>query len=75
MAKSQKQPRFSSDKKLLDFIKDEIEKQVRSGKIKLKVGDLLKILELQNKLSKDSSAEEKFWEMLEKIRQEELKDA
>ncbi len=75
MSKSQKPPQISSDKELLGFMKDEIEKQVRSGKIKLKVGDLMKILELQNKLSSDSGAEEKFWEMLEKIRQEELKDA
>jgi hypothetical protein len=75
MAKSQKPPQTSSDKELLDRIKKKISDQVDSGDIKLKVGDLLKILELQNKLSKDSSAEEKFWEMLEKIRQEELKDA
>jgi len=38
------------------------------------VGDLLKILEIQKKLSSDTSAEEKFWEIIEQIRRTELKD-
>ena len=65
---------FASDTDLLEFIKDESETQIKSGEIKLKVGDLLKILEMQKKLASDSKAEEKFWEMIERIRQEELKD-
>lgn len=67
--------KFSSDKEMLDEIKEVIARQVIDGKIKGKVGDLLKILELQKKLGTDENAQEKFWEMIEKIRQEELKDA
>ena len=66
---------FSSDKELLDYIKNRISEQIQTGSIKLKVGDLLKIIELQKKLSSDSGAEEKFWEVIEQIRQEGLKDA
>ena len=66
---------FSSDKEFLDFIKERISEQIQRGKIELKVGDLLKIIELQKKLSSDSKAEEKFWEVIEQIRQEGLKDA
>lgn len=64
-----------TDQELLQEIKEMIWEQVNNGEIKLKVGDLLKILEIQKKLASDSSAEEKFWEIIEQIRQEELKDA
>ncbi len=64
-----------SDQEILEDLKQEIIKQIRKGEISLKVGDLLKILEIQKKLASDSSAEEKFWEIIEQIRQEELKDA
>jgi hypothetical protein len=37
-----------------------------------KVGDLVKIIELQRRLSSDSKAEEQFWEIIERLRQEEL---
>ncbi len=40
-----------------------------------KVGDLVKIIELQRKLSSDSKAEEKFWALIERLRQEELNHA
>ncbi len=69
-------PEFpNTDNEVLEKIKRIIWKQVHNGKIKLKVGDLLKILEIQKKLASDSSAEEKFWDIIEQIRQEELKDA
>lgn len=57
---------------MLDHLKQTIMDQVKQGKISLKVGDLLKIVEIQRKLSSDSRAEEKFWEMIEQIRQTEL---
>ncbi len=66
--------RFSSDMELLEYLKDTIVSQIEKGTISLKVGDLLKILEIQKKLSSDTSAEEKFWEIIEQIRQTELKD-
>lgn len=66
---------YIGDQALLEEIKKKIMKQVKSGRIKLKVGDFLKILEIQKKLSSDSKTEEKFWEVIEQLRQEELKDA
>jgi DNA-binding transcriptional regulator GbsR (MarR family) len=72
-AKSKKTKRFSTDQELLDYLKETIAEQIQHGKINLKVGDLLKILEIQKKLSSDSGAQERFWEIIEQIRQEELK--
>lgn len=66
--------KFKNDKELLDFLKEKIIEEIDAGEIKLKVGDLLKVLEIQKKLSTDSSAEEKFWEVIEQIRQRELAD-
>jgi hypothetical protein len=37
-----------------------------------KVGDLLKVIELKKKLSVSGTAEKKFWEMVDKIREKEL---
>ncbi len=73
MAKSEEILTFSSDKERLDYIKDLIMKQIQTGTINLKVGDLLKILEIQKKLSTDAGAEQKFWELIEQIRKEELR--
>lgn len=67
--------RLMTDQEILDFLKNKIVEKVRNGEINLKVGDLLKILELQKKLSTDKDAEDQFWQMIEQIRQEELKDA
>jgi uncharacterized protein YaaW (UPF0174 family) len=70
-----KKGRPKTDQEMLQKIKERIWEQINKGEIKLKVGDLLKVLEIQKKLASDSSAEEKFWELIEQIRQEELKDA
>lgn len=64
---------FKTDQEMLDYIKKSIMDQIQDDPHTLKVGDLLKILEIQKKLSSDSKAEEKFWEVIEQIRQEELK--
>jgi len=70
-----KSKRPKTDLEILQKLKDAFMDQLENGEIKLKVGDLLKVLEIQKKLKSDSSAEEKFWEIIEQIRQEELKDA
>jgi hypothetical protein len=67
-----KKREFPSDTEMLNFLKDKIVKEIKKGKIPLKVGDLLKILEIQHKLFSDNNAEAKFWEIIEQIRQEEL---
>jgi len=74
MCGSEKSWEFTSDEDMLNKIKKTIADQIMNKEIKGKVGDLLKILELQKKLGTDENAQEKFWEMIEKIRQEELKD-
>jgi hypothetical protein len=74
--KKKKQEKLpQTDREILDFLKVKFLNRVKKGEIELKVGDLLKILEIQKKLASDSSAEEKFWEIIEQIRQEELKNA
>ena len=64
---------FKTDQEMLDHIKKTIMDQIQDDPGNLKVGDLLKILEIQKKLSSDTKAEERFWEVIEQIRQEELK--
>jgi hypothetical protein len=59
MAKSEEILTFSSDKERLDYIKDLIMKQIQT--------------EIQQKLSTDAGAEQKFWELIEQIRKEELR--
>jgi hypothetical protein len=66
---------FKTDQEMLDHMKTTIMDQIQDGNLNLKVGDLLKIFEIQKKLSSDSKTEEKFWEVIEQLRQEELKDA
>lgn len=66
---------FKTDQEMLEYIKKTIMEKIQAGNINLKVGDLLKVFEIQKKLSSDSKAEEKFWEVIEQLRQEELKDA
>jgi hypothetical protein len=65
---------FKTDQERLDYIKTTIMDQIQDGLISLKVGDLLKIFEIQKKLSSDTKAQEKFWEVIEQIRREELED-
>jgi len=54
---------------------DRFDEMVRNRDYIPKVGDLVKIIELQRKLSSDSDAEGRFWEFIERLRQEELKHA
>jgi hypothetical protein len=75
---AKQQSKFKSDLEILEKVKNKIVKKIEdgieNGNVKLKVGDLLKVIEMQRKISSDTKAEEKFWEMVEQIRQEELKD-
>ena len=70
--RKKKKPVYSSDQDLLDEIKNTIVQMVKEGKINLKVSDLLKILEIQKKLGEDGEAKDKFWELIDQIRREEL---
>ena len=74
MGKTKK--RFANDMEMLEFLKnkivDKIVKKIDEGDINLKVSDLLKIVEIQKKISGDNNSEKKFWEIIEEIRQKEL---
>jgi len=64
-----------TDQEILEMAKQQIADKIIAREIEWKAGDLMKILEIQKKLSTDKNAEDKFWQMIEEIRQEELKDA
>lgn len=66
--------KYKSDLDRLEELKNKFMERVNENEISIKVGDFLKILELQKQLSEDKAGEQKFWEMIEEIRQEELSD-
>jgi hypothetical protein len=61
-----------SDLEILEFLKNKLFHEFKEDKSNVKVGDLLKVLEMKNKLSVTGKAEKKFWEMINKIREAEL---
>jgi hypothetical protein len=66
--------KFRSDVEKLEYLKERFMSQIEENKTILKVGDFLKIIELQRKLAGSDDAQKKFWEIIEQIRREELKD-
>ncbi len=60
------------DLEILEQVKIKLYEKFRSDVENAKVGDLLKIIELQKKLSLSSPNEKKFWEMIKGIRESHL---
>jgi len=60
------------DLDILEDLKLTIYNAIINKKPQPKVGDLLKVIELKRKLSVEGKGEKKFWNMVNKIRQEEL---
>lgn len=56
-----------------DLIKRYYERLLKDIEIKLKPGDLIKMIELRNKLAPKGEDQQKFWAMLSKIRRAALK--
>ena len=56
-----------------DFIKRYYKRLIKEEEIKLKPGDLIKMIELRNKLAPKGEDQQKFWAMLSKIRRTALK--
>ena len=56
-----------------DLIKRYYERLLIDIEIKLKPGDLIKMIELRNKLAPKGEDQQKFWAMLSKIRRAALK--
>jgi hypothetical protein len=64
-----------NDLDILEEIKQKLYNKILNDKSQPKVGDLLKVIEMKNKLSVAGRGEKKFWEMIDKIRREELSSA
>ena len=62
------------DDEILEKLKMKYYEIILSGKQPPKVGDLLKIIELQNKLKVSGEAEKKFWDMINKVREKGLSE-
>lgn len=67
-----KHPTSNAD--LFQLYRDKFWEALKASKIAMKVGDLVKMIELQQKLATSKGAQEQFWELIEQLRQEELKD-
>lgn len=48
---------------------------LKHGDEKVKLGDVLKMIELKRKLSPDNSDQKKFWKMINKIRKDNLQSS
>ena len=59
-------------KVLDDLISNYYKQLLKKGEEPVKLGDLLKMIELKRKLSPENSEQKKFWKMLNKIRKENL---
>jgi len=62
------------DLEILEYLKERIYRAIKQNQTPPKLGDLLKVIDMKNKLSLSGKAEKKFWEMINKIREEELSD-
>jgi len=56
------------------LIKNYSSQLLKNGDEKIKLGDLLKMIELRRKLSPENSEQKKFWKMLNKVRKENLQN-
>ncbi len=67
-----------NDNRELDVLDELIENYynqlLKHGDEKIKLGDLLKMIELKRKLSPEGSEQKKFWKMLNKIRKDNLQN-
>lgn len=61
-----------SDLEILEDLKERLYQAIINNDAQPKVGDLLKVIEMKNKLSVSGKAEKKFWDLINKIREEEL---
>jgi hypothetical protein len=69
---SKKEKSNLNDLDILEELKTLIYKKIINDKQSPKVGDLLKIIEMKNKLTVSGKAEKKFWDMINQVREKEL---
>ncbi len=65
----------TDDLDILEDLKKRIYDAIKNGTPQPKVGDLLKVIELKRKLSVEGKGEKKFWDMVNKLRKEELTES
>lgn len=63
------------DLDMLDKIRNELYNKLIKQMENPKVGELLRVIEMKQKISVEGKGEKKFWEMVNKIRTEELTKA
>jgi hypothetical protein len=63
------------DLDILEDLRNKLYEAINMNESQTKVGDLLKVIELKRKLSVEGKGEKRFWDMVNKIRQEELTKA
>ncbi|PKK83431.1 MAG: hypothetical protein CVT49_08405 [candidate division Zixibacteria bacterium HGW-Zixibacteria-1] len=59
-----------TDLEMLEDLKQKIHKGLNYESVK--IGDLLKVIDMKNKLSVTGKAEKKFWDMIDELRRETL---
>lgn len=62
----------SDDLEILENIRNKIYDDLTGVKPKMKVGDLVKVIALKNKLTVTGKSEKKFWGFVNGVRQEKL---
>ena len=67
-----KDNRQISDLQLLEMLINEFIEKLKKNGFELKVQDVLKAIQLKQKLAKTSEAEKIFWELIDQLRKEEL---
>ena len=60
------------DVEILENLKKILYEEITANKKPAKVGDLLKVIDMRRKISAEGKGEKKFWEMVDRIRTEEL---
>lgn len=72
--KRRKESRLNGNQaeELLEKLIKKVLKRINSKDCQPKISDALKAIQLKQKLKKTSEAEKIFWELIEKIRKEEL---
>ncbi len=61
-----------SDLEMLEALRNRIYEAITKNEPLPKVGELLKIIEMKNKLTVAGKAEKKFWDMINTLREEKL---
>lgn len=62
-----------TDLEILQELQEEILEKLRSSDYQPKIADFLRVLDFKTKLKLPVSEKQKFWELLDQLRREELK--